>query len=302
MGRILTLANGLFVILLIIGGLGYTGGQAGSGYLLALTGLLEVIYLLRSFLTKDLEKVKTAGDVTAVILLLLLVWQVVTAQLHLVDKMLFPAPGEVIALLIADLPELLKGLASSLELLAAGYFLALLVAIPLALFIGWRKRLYNMVNPFTKVLGPVPPIVYIPYAIALLPTFKASSIFVIFIGAFWPVFINTLSGVFNVEKRLVDTARALNVGEVTMLFRIILPGALPAIMSGATLGLVMSFILLTSAEMIGATSGLGWYVKNFSDFADYPRVIVGIIFIGAVVTVITVVFEKLEKYLLRWKH
>lgn len=302
MGRLFTLANGLFVILLIIGGLSYSTGQVGSAYLLGLVGLIELVYLSRILFSKERERIITAGDVTAVIFLLLLVWEVVTAQLGLVDKMLFPDPGAVLALLIADLPELLKGLVSSMELLLSGYFLALALGIPLALYIGWRKRLYSVVNPFTKVMGPIPPIVYVPYAIALLPTFKTASIFVIFIGAFWPVFINTLNGVFNVEKRLVDTARALNVGETTMLFRIILPGALPAILSGATLGLVMSFILLTSAEMIGATSGLGWYVKNFSDFADYPRVIVGIIFIGIVVTVITLAFERVEKYLLRWKN
>jgi len=82
---------------------------------------------------------------------------------------------------------------------------------------------------------------------------------------------------------------------------VILPSTLPSIISGATVGLVMSFILLTAAEMIGATSGLGWYVKYFSDFADYPRVIAGIIFIGVVVTGVTFLFDKIERYLLRWR-
>lgn len=124
----------------------------------------------------------------------------------------------------------------------------------------------------------------------------------IFIGAFWPVFINTLNGVFNIEKKIIDTARVLNVKEMPMLFQVILPGALPSIISGATVGLVFSIILLTAAEMIGATSGIGWYVKYFSDFADYPRVIVGIIFMGLVVTVITYFFDRAESYLLRWRR
>jgi len=229
------------------------------------------------------------------------VWELVTTKFDLAEKFLFPAPAAVFRLFISELPELLKGLISSLQLLFGGYVLALVLAIPLALVIGWRKRLYKAVNPLTKVLGPIPPIVYIPYAIALLPTFKASSIFIIFIGAFWPIFINTLNGVFNVEKRIIDSAKALNVNEKSMLFQIILPATLPAIISGATIGLVLSFILLTAAEMIGATSGLGWYVKYFSDFADYPRVIVGIIFIGMVVTAITFVFDRIEGYLLRWR-
>jgi len=232
----------------------------------------------------------------------LIVWELATAKFDLLDKLLFPAPSVVFELFVSEWKELLKGLVSSLELLFGGYVLALLVAIPLALFIGWRKRLYRAVKPLTKVLGPIPTIVYIPYTIALLPTFKASSIFVIFIGAFWPIFINTLNGVFNVEKKIVDSAKAINVNESAMLFNVILPAAMPSIISGATIGLVLSFILLTAAEMIGATSGLGWYVKYFSDFADYPRVIVGIIFIGIVVTGITFLFDKIEGYLLRWRR
>ncbi len=95
---------------------------------------------------------------------------------------------------------------------------------------------------------------------------SASRQIIILIGAFWPIFINTLNGVINVDKKLIDSARVLNVNEYSMLFRIILPRALPSIISGATIGLVMRFILLTAAEMIGATSGLGWYVNYFVDY------------------------------------
>jgi NitT/TauT family transport system permease protein len=76
---------------------------------------------------------------------------------------------------------------------------------------------------------------------------------------------------------------------------------MPSICTGASLALVFSFLLLTAAELIGATSGIGWYVKNFSDFADYQRVIVGILFIGVIVTVITFGTERLERHLLRWR-
>jgi len=262
---------------------------------------LEFIYVLNGILRRDKEKIQTAGDITAIVLGLLILWELFTTKTDWAAKFLFPSPAEVFFLFVSELPALLKGLVSSLELLFGGYVLALVLAIPLALVTGWRKRLYRAVSPLTKVLGPIPPIVYIPYAIALLPTFKASSIFIIFIGAFWPIFINTLNGVFNVEKRMIDSARALNVDEKSMLFQVILPAALPSIISGATIGLVLSFILLTAAEMIGATSGLGWYVKYFSDFVDYSRVIVGILFIGLVVSVITFLFDRLEGYLLRWR-
>ncbi|AEV69263.1 ABC-type nitrate/sulfonate/bicarbonate transport system, permease component [Acetivibrio clariflavus DSM 19732] len=295
------MTNAFFLAALVLELFPSKRADVNTWYYIGLVLALEVIYILNLLLKKDNEKLQTVGDVIAIVYGILIVWEIFTTKTDLADRFLFPSPSNVPALLISELPELLKGTLSSFQLLFAGYLLALALAIPLALVIGWKKRLYKAVNPLTKVLGPIPPIVYIPYAIAILPTFKAASIFIIFIGAFWPVFINTLNGVFNVDKRIIDSAKALNVNEGAMLFQVILPATLPSIISGATIGLVMSFILLTAAEMIGATSGLGWYVKYFSDFADYPRVIVGIIFIGFVVTGVTFLFDKLERCLLRWR-
>ena len=301
MKKMINVTNILFILILLLELLPDQRIAANSGYLVALVGLIHLYYMLNFIFRKDSSKVETVGDVTAIVYGVLLLWELSTAKLNLVGEMLYPAPGPVIALFIVEIPEFLKGLASSMQLLLAGYLLALVIAVPLALLIGWRQRLFKAVKPLTKVLGPIPPIVFIPYAIGILPTFKTASIFVIFIGAFWPIFINTLNGVFSVEKKIVDSAKALNISEKSMLFEIILPATLPSIISGSTIGLVLSFILLTAAEMIGATSGLGWYVKYFSDFADYPRVIVGIIYIGIVVTGITHLFDKLEAYLLRWR-
>jgi len=299
--RIFNLTNALFLAALVLELVPSRREGVNAWYYIGLVLVLEVFYILNVLIKKDDEKLQTIGDVTAIVYGILIVWEIFTTKTDLADRHLFPSPSSVLGLLISELPEFLKGTLSSFQLLFAGYFLALALAIPSALVIGWKKRLYKAVNPLTKVLGPIPPIVYIPYAIAILPTFKAASTFIIFIGAFWPVFINTLNGVFNVDKRIIDSAKALSVNEGSMLFQVILPATLPSIISGATVGLVMSFILLTAAEMIGATSGLGWYVKYFSDFADYSRVIAGIIFIGVVVTGVTFLFDKIERYLLRWR-
>jgi len=299
--RWLGITNVLFILVTITALLPSAKNSSQSEYTIGLLLFIELIYIAVLLFEKNKEKVETHGDVTAIIYVILFLWELFTAKLNLLDVHLYPAPGEIVKLFLLEIPEMIKGFISSIQLLAGGYILALVTAIPLALFIGWRKRLYKVVKPLTKVLGPIPPIVYIPYAIAILPTFKAASVFVIFIGAFWPIFINTLNGVFNIDRRLIDSAKALNVKERSMLLEVILPGTLPAIFSGATIGLVLSFILLTAAEMIGATSGIGWYVKYFSDFADYSKVIVGIIFIGIVVTGITFFLERIEHYLLRWR-
>jgi NitT/TauT family transport system permease protein len=291
----------LFVVLLAVLALPADGTPVPY-HLMILVCAIQGIYLLRVLIAKNETVRSSSGDVAAIVYLFLLFWFFTTGRFAILDKMLFPPPEGVLQLFVAELPDMLQGLVKSLILLVSGYLLALGTALPLGLLVGWRARLFQAVNPFTKVLGPIPPIVYIPYAIALLPSFRAASIFVIFIGAFWPIFINTVNGVFNIPKGLIDSARVLNLKERTLMFRVILPGAMPSICTGATLALVFSLVMLTAAELIGANSGIGWYVKNFADFADYPRVIVGIIFISIVVTGITWGTERLERHLLRWRN
>jgi len=231
----------------------------------------------------------------------LLLWQLSTAWSKLLDPQLFPQPLQVLKLLAEDREVFVKSILSSFNLLFWGCTLATLLAIPLGLIVGWNRRLRLAIEPATNVLGPIPPIVYIPYAIAILPTFTQSSVFIIFIGAFWPLFMNTIAGVEALEKGIVDSARTIGVSKKSMLINILLPGAMPHIVSGGAISLVLSFILLTAAEMIGATIGLGWYVKYFSDFADYPRVVAGIIVIGAVVLLLMTLYQRLTSYLLRWR-
>ncbi|MBM7866096.1 ABC transporter permease subunit [Heliobacterium gestii] len=247
-------------------------------------------------------KKQTGRDRLLILSAILLLWFLATDAAPVLDPFLFPSPRKVALLLWQDAPVFGKSIVSSLYLLVSGLFLAVVTAIPLGLVVGWQRRLHRAIEPVTNLLGPIPPIVYIPYAIALLPTFTASSVFVIFVGAFWPLFINTVAGVQAVEKGLIDSARTLGVNGWTLATRVLLPGAMPHILSGGSISLVMAFILLTAAEMIGATSGLGWYVKYFSDFADYSRVVAGIVVIGCVVLLLMTLFRRLSDHLLRWRR
>jgi len=301
MKKFIRIADFIFILYLAFALALPSVAKAHSEYLVGLISITWATFVVARIFNKNSEKVIVFGDALMVVYIFLLLWELATSKFAWLDKFLYPTPGIVIKLFIEDMPNLLKGLASSSGLLIGGFGLALITAIPMGLYFGYKKRLKLAAKPFAKVLGPIPPIVYIPYAIAVLPTFRAASIFIIFLGAFWPIFINTLNGVSDIDKKIMDSARMLNLNDRKMLLNVILPGSISAIMSGATIGLSFSFILLTSAEMIGATSGMGWHVKYFSDFADYPRVITGILFIGIVVTIITFFFDKLEKYLLRWR-
>ena len=248
------------------------------------------------------ERRQAVADIAAILAVFLAAWHLSTSVFKWLDPVLFPTPLAVARLFWTELPDMAKGLVSSAKLMGSAYLLALATGIPAGVVVGSSVRLRNAVGPFSKVLGAVPPIVCIPYAIALLPSFPAASIFVIWSGAFWPVFVNTVSGVVTIPRNLLDSARMLHLGRFAFYWKVVLPGAMPSILTGASLGLVFSFLLLTAAELIGATEGLGWYVKNFSDFADYGRVVVGILFIGVVITALSAVFKLVERWLLRYRE
>jgi NitT/TauT family transport system permease protein len=296
------LVSGIFIVLLIVSAIipdnvahKVTDRNLYLSFIIALLS----VYLLGMLIKKS--SYRKESDILLVLGVILLVWEAATTKLALLDPFLFPAPAKVFAVFGTDYDTMINGILSSFTILLTGYFLALLVAIPLALLVGWRKRAFDMAYPIAKAVSPIPPTVYLPYAIVLLPTFSSASIFVIFIGAFWPVFVNTVYGVFNIDRRIVNSARALGLKEHVMLRRVILPAALPSIFSGAMISLILAFVTLTVAEMIAATSGLGWYIQYEHEFANYDKMIAGMILMAACVIVVMWVFDRVQKYSLRWQ-
>lgn len=300
--RFLRVVNILFVLLLLIQLLpNHNSVDPKTAYLIGFAVILETVVIIVSASIKNKAGHTLFVDIVSFVYGLLILWTLATAKFNLLKESLFPPAGRIFYQFVDDGVKLLVHAGSSLAIVLEGYALGLGLAIPLGLFLGWSARLGSSATYISKFFGSIPPIVYIPYGIALLPTFRSVSVFVIFLAAFWPAFAGTMSGVLHVEKKIIDSAKVLNVKKFTMLFKIILPAALPEIFLGCNQGLGVSFILLTSAEMIGASRGIGFYVKQYSDFGDYTRTIVGLIVIGIVVVVITMLFNKLQGYLLRWK-
>ncbi len=199
-----------------------------------------------------------------------------------------------------SLPELLRGTWSSLLILVPGWTAAVALGTLAGLLVGTTGWLARAFVPFARVASPVPPTVYIPYAIAVLPTFRLSAIFVVFVGGFWPVFLNTAAGVHALDGRHKDGARALEIRGIEYLWRIVLPGALPHVFSGMSVALALAFILLTVAELFGANAGLGRFVQFYADYADYPRMVAGILYTGAVTFISMYLLDRLRARLLFW--
>ena len=241
-----------------------------------------------------------ALESVAVWVVLLLAWSVASVHLPLGDNPLLPSPLITAKALWESLPELWAGTLSSLTILLPGFALATLLGIVTGLAVGTSLRLQRMFLPFAKVAGPVPPTVYIPYAIAILPTFRLSAIFVVFIGAFWPIFQNAVAGAHALEQRYRDNARILGLRGFEYQRRVVFPAALPHIFTGMAVGLAFSFILLTVAELFGANAGLGRFVQYYADFADYPRMVAGILYTGLVTFLAMTLLDRVRRRSLFW--
>lgn len=270
-------------------------------YAVGLLVLLEAVYILLTLCFPPQKDDRTRSGVFSVIFGFLGIWTLLTAKLVLIPQDIFKAPNIVTEQFVKDLPRLLSDLGASMVTISSGYVLALATAIPIGLFLGWNAQIGKISEHIANFLGSIPPIVFIPYTLALLPTFESCSIFVIFITAFFPILSGTMSGVQNISENTISSARALCVSKPTMLFRILLPASLPQVFDGCNIGLLLSFILLTSAEMIGGNSGIGFYIQYYTNFGNFTRIMVGIVFLGTVVTLVTNLVKALEAYLLRWK-
>jgi len=301
--RYLRVVHLLFIALLLIQLLpDKSTKDVYTGSLIAFAVAAEAVVLITSSFVKKEASLKLVVDIAGFIFVVLGIWSLATAKFNILNDLLFPAPGKVIHQFAEDKATIVTNIESSLGTTIKGFLIAVIVAVPLGLFIGWSARIGSAATYITKFFSSIPPIVYIPYGIALLPTFKSVSVFVIFLATFWPVFAGTMSGVLGVDKKIIDSAKVLNVSKPEMLFRVILPASLQQIFLGCNQGLSVSFILLTSAEMIGARDGMGYYVKYYSDFGDYTRTITGLLVIGIVVIAVTFLFNKLQNHLLRWKR
>ena len=202
------------------------------------------------------KKTKTNVCILSICLIIVLVYILLTDIFSLIDPFLFPSLKVVLPAFIKYLPQLIDGLISSLTLLVPSYFAALVLGILLGIPIGLVRNLRQNISPFINAASAIPATLLTPYAIYLLPTFRSASMFIIFIGSFWTILGATINAVMTIDKRYLEVADTLEIEGMERIIKVILPGASPTILSGSNIALKFSFLLLTVAEMFGATSGM----------------------------------------------
>jgi NitT/TauT family transport system permease protein len=232
-------------------------------------------------------------------------WQFAsTSRLHLgfVTFANVPAPTETLDAFVtlARSGKLVPHLFSSLTRVFAGFAIAAITGIFLGLAIARMKLAEDVFLPPLEILRPIPAVAWIPLAILMFPSAEASMIFITYTGALFPILLNTIHGVEGVDQRLVSSARSLGAGRRAILWEVIIPGALPSIVTGLAIGMGTAWFCLVTAEMISGQFGIGYYTWESYTLQNYADIIVGMLVIGAFGMASSVLVRKIGAWLTPW--
>jgi len=196
--------------------------------------------------------------------------------------------------------ELIHDSLGSLYRVVVGFAVGAGLALPLGLSMGASRVVYAWMNPLVQLLRPIPPIAYIPLSILWFGLGNPPAIFLIALGAFFPVLMNTIAGVRQVDGIYLRAARNLGASGPTMFLRVILPAAVPYILTGMRIGIGTAFIVVIVSEMIAVNNGLGFRILEAREYFWSDKIIAGMISIGILGLAIDAGMNKLNNYLLRW--
>jgi NitT/TauT family transport system permease protein len=198
--------------------------------------------------------------------------------------------------------EIIRHLMSSLWRIGCGFSLGTLCGVAVGLLVGFSRGADDAVHPFIAATYPIPKIAILPLLILWLGIGEASKIAVIGVGVFFPVVINTRAGVHNVDPLLVKAALSLGSTRLRVARRVLLPASLPMILAGARLGIGIALLLVVTAEMIAADSGIGFLILSAANLMETGRLLFGIMFLSALGLVFSWGLDRLERWLIPWRE
>jgi ABC-type nitrate/sulfonate/bicarbonate transport system permease component len=232
------------------------------------------------------------------IALFLSLWTLASARLD--NAVLLPSPLAVLESygeLVAD-GSLATDVRASIIRVFAGFLIASIVAVPLALILAYSRILRGLVMPLIALLRPIPPIAWIPLAILWMGLGDPPSYFITAVAAFFPIFLNSFVGATSLQEEHVNAALSLGAGPSALLLSVMLPSALPMIVTGLRIGLGQAWMAVVTAELIAAQSGLGYMIQISRLDLETPRVLVGMTVIGLLGAVMIGALGVIERRLI----
>ncbi len=264
-------------------------------------GVWAVLYIISFFNFALYKKINHDAPLYAVIFLLLAAYDYATLKTGKLLMPYFPWVDKIINSVISDRVKLLDSAYHSLKLLFTGYFGGVIAGFICGIGAGWSSKIRYWVNPFVKILGAIPTTTYMPIIMILASSLFGGSAFLIGLGVWFPVTVSSLPGVSNINSHYYEVARTLGTSKIGILFRVVIPAAMPTVFGGLTQGMSVACITLMAAEMMGVESGLGWYINWQKGWAEFSKMYGAIIIICIIFVLVNTLLGVIKGYVLRWQ-
>lgn len=238
-----------------------------------------------------------------VLVVLLALWEI-APRIGLVDRVFFPPFSEIAKtwwqLLVSG--ELWKHFSASIVRSALGFFIAIAVAVPLGLLIGWYPLARELFNPVLELFRNTAALALLPVFILLLGIGEVSKVGIIIFACIWPILLNTIAAVRDVDPLYIKSAKSMNLSDFQLFKKVILPASVPTIFTGIRMAGTGAILVLIAAEMIGAKVGLGYYITFTQYNFQIPEMYAGILTISLLGIVINQTLLAIEKHFSKWKQ
>lgn len=241
------------------------------------------------------------------VITLLLIWQM-AVSIGFVDEKMLPPPTKIFGTLVykfgnksPDGNILLVNILASLKVAISGFLAAIVIGVPLGLFMGWWTYADRFIRPIFELIRPVPPIAWIPLVVVWMGIGLKAKALIIFFTAFVPCVINSYTGIKLTSQTLINVSRTFGAPNIEIFWKIGIPSSLPMVFAGIRVALGNSWSTLVAAEMLAASAGLGYMIQIGRTVARPDIVIVGMVVIGAIGAILSFLLSRAEKYFLRWK-
>lgn len=254
-------------------------------------------------LKKILLSVRNTLKNIAAVLIFLLLWELLP-RAGIINAAFLPPVSEVAVTFWSVIlsGELMEHISISLQRAIAGFGLSLIISIPLGIAMGWYKRFEKFVDPLLQTFRQTSALALFPVFILFFGIGEISKFAIVFWATLWPVLLSTISGVKYVDPLLIKSARAMALNDIALFKKVILPAAVPSIMTGIRLGATGSVLVLVAAEMIGAKSGVGFMVINSQYNFEITKMYVAIVTLALLGLIYNYILVWLERKATSWKE
>lgn len=236
------------------------------------------------------------------VIFILVVWQLTYLGVR-INKAVIPPPTVIAASFVNGIVSgtLITNAAASLFRVVVGFLSAAVAGIGLGLLMGYYTLLRALLEPVVEILRPIPPIAWIPIAILIFGIGNAPAFFIVFIGAFFPIYLNTSFGALQLPQKFRNISRTLELSDYRYFKDVLLKFTLPYTFTGLRIGIGMAWMSVIAAEMIGAQNGLGYYILVNQITLNTSNVVAGMLVIGLLGYALSVIIKLAERYTVPWK-